>query len=69
MMGKWLEIACFRTSVIPIILLYLYFPASLDKRIEQLSPQSPNPTLSVWSRRRGSGNLREETVVSTPFSD
>ena len=30
-------------------LLYLYFPTSLEKRIEQLSPQSPNPTLSVSS--------------------
>ena len=28
-------------------LLYLYFPASQGKRIEQLSSQSPNPTLSI----------------------
>ena len=39
MMGKWLEIACFPTL---FFLLELYFSASLEKRIEQLSPQSPS---------------------------
>ena len=45
-------------------LLYLYFPPLLEKGIEQLLHQSLEPTLSVWSRRRRSGNLREQ-VVST----
>ena len=47
--------------------LELYFPASLEKRIERLSSPESKPTSFVWSQRRGSGNLREEIVISTPF--
>ena len=64
MMGKRLEVACFCTSVFPIIPVFPRF--SRKKRIEQLLSQSLKPTFSVWSRRQGSGNLREQ-VVSIPF--
>ena len=36
-------------------LLYLYFPPLLEKRIDQLLPQSHEPTLSIQTRRGEGG--------------
>ena len=50
------------TSVFPI---RTATPVSSSQKIEQPSPPESEPTFSVWSRRRRSGNLGEEIVVST----
>lgn len=65
MMGKRIRIACLPTSV--FLIIDVFPPPPLERRIEQLLLQSLEPTLSVWSRRRGSENLREQVCVHTNF--
>ena len=51
MMGKWLEIACFRTSVFPIIPVFPRFSRKMNRAT--FSPESEPYPFSTHIHRRG----------------
>ena len=52
-----------------LFLLRQLRPSLLDRKLNNLLYQSPNPTFSVWSQRQGFGSPREPVVFNPSFDD